>query len=196
MCVEPTTAMMIASAGSQVMNYQNQKQVQKNQYNAQIRQNEIAKNNAIQRYASEQLKINQQVKAVQQKGYEANLQAKKARGEFIADVSGSGLAMSGSTQSLMRDFYRVEGNYMSSLNTNLDIDIAQYERNLEAIQFGQEAQSTYVVPPNPELLFVSSALNVANSYYSLEAQKELKGLKTNQEKRTYNTSGKTYNSPK
>jgi cell division protein FtsL len=58
MCVEPTTAFMIASAGSQVMNYQNQKQVQKNQYNAQIRQNEIAKNNAIQRYASEQLKIN------------------------------------------------------------------------------------------------------------------------------------------
>ncbi|AGE60564.1 hypothetical protein I901_gp32 [Pelagibacter phage HTVC011P] len=196
MCVEPTTAMMIASAGSQVMNYQNQKQVQKNQYNAQIRQNEIAKNNAIQRYASEQLKINQQVKATQQKGYEANLKSKKARSEFVADVSGSGLAMSGSTESLMRDFYRVEGNYMSSLNTNLDIDIAQYERNLEAIQFGQEAQSTYVQPPNPELLFVSSALNVANSYYSLEAQKELKGLKTNQEKRTYNTSGKTYNSPK
>jgi len=196
MCVEPTTAMMIASAGSQVMNYQNQKQVQKNQYNAQIRQNEIAKNNAIQRYASEQLKINQQVKATQQKGYEANLKSKKARGEFVADVSGSGLAMSGSTERLMADFYRVEGNYMSSLNTNLDIDIAQYERNLEAIQFGQEAQSTYVAPPNPELLFVSSALNVANSYYSLEAQKELKGLKTNKEKRTYNTSGKTYNSPK
>ena len=196
MCVEPTTAMMIGSALSSGLQYKQQKQAQKNQYNAQIRQNDIAKRNAIQRYASEQLKINQQVKAVQQKGYEANLKSKRARSDFVSDVSGSGLAMSGSTESLMRDFYRVEGNYMSSLNTNLDIDIAQYERNLEAIQFGQEAQSTYVQPPNPELLFVSSALNVANSYYSLEAQKELKGLKTNKEKRTYNTSGKTYNSPK
>ena len=185
MCVEPTTAMMIGSALSSGLQYQQQKQAQKNQYNAQIRQNEIAKRNAIQRYASEQLKINQQVKATQQKGYEANLKSKKARGDFIADVSGSGLAMSGSTESLMRDYYRVEGNYMSSLNTNLDIDIAQYERNLEAIQFGQEAQSTYVQPPNPELLFVSSALNVANSYYSMEAQKELKGLKTNQQKKQY-----------
>ena len=185
MCVEPTTAMMIASVGSQVVNYQSQKSEQKANYQAQIRQNEIAKRNAIQRYASEQLKINQQVKATQQKGYEANLKSKKARGEFVADVSGSGLAMSGSTENLMRDFYRVEGNYMSSLNTNLDIDIAQYERNLEAIQFGQEAQSTYVQPPNPELLFVSSALNVANSYYSMEAQKELKGLKTNQQKKQY-----------
>ena len=196
MCVDPATAVIIGTAISSGVQYKQQKQAQKNQYNAQIRQNDIAKRNAIQRYASEQLKINQQVKATQQKGYEANLKSKKARGEFVADVSGSGLAMSGSTERLMADFYRVEGNYMSSLNTNLDIDIAQYERNLEAIQFGQEAQSTYVQPPNPELLFASSALNVANSYYSLEAQKELKGLKTNQEKRTYNTNGKTYNSPR
>ena len=185
MCVDPATAVMITTAVSSGIEYKQQKQAQKNQYNAQIRQNEIAKRNAIQRYASEQLKINQQVKATQQKGYEANLKSKKARGQFVADVSGSGLAMSGSTESLMADFYRVEGNYMSSLNTNLDIDIAQYERNLEAIQFGQEAQSTYVQPPNPELLFVSSALNVANSYYSMEAQKELKGLKSNKQKSQY-----------
>jgi hypothetical protein len=37
------------------------------------------------------------------------------------------------------------------------MNIAQFERNLEAIQFGQESQSTYVQPPNPELLFASSA---------------------------------------
>lgn len=185
MCVEPTTAMMIATAGSQVINFQNQKAQQKATYQAQVRQNQIAKNNAIQRYSAEQLKINQQIKATQQKGYEANLKSRKARGDFVADVSGSGLAMSGSTERLMADYYRVEGNYMNSLNTNLDIDIAQYERNLEAIQFGQEAQSTYVAPPNPELLFVSSALNVANSYYSMEAQKELKGLKTNKQKSQY-----------
>jgi len=185
MCVEPTTAMMIATAGSQVINFQNQKAQQKATYQAQVRQNQIAKNNAIQRYSAEQLKINQQIKATQQKGYEANLKSRKARGDFVADVSGSGLAMSGSTERLMADYYRVEGNYINSLNTNLDIDIAQYERNLEAIQFGQEAQSTYVAPPNPELLFVSSALNVANSYYSLEAQKELKGLKTNKQKSQY-----------
>ena len=42
---------------------------------------------------------------------------------------------------------------------------------MEAIQFGQKAQSTYVQPPNPALLFATSALNVANTYYSLEAQK-------------------------
>ena len=48
MCVPPQTAMMIAQVGSQVINYQNQKAQQKAQYNAQVKQNEIAKKNAIE----------------------------------------------------------------------------------------------------------------------------------------------------
>ena len=56
------------------------------------------------------------------------------------------------------------------------INISQYERNLEAIQFGQESQSTYLPPPNPRLLFATQALNVANTYYSLQWQKEKLGL--------------------
>ena len=46
-------------------------------------------------------------------------------------------------------------------------------------------KSTYVQPPNPELLFASSALNVANTYYGLEAQKESLGLLTNKQKKSY-----------
>ena len=42
-------------------------------------------------------------------------------------------------------------------------------------------------PPNPELLFASSALNVANTYYSLEAKKEASGLMTNRQKKKYFT---------
>ena len=83
----------------------------------------------------------------------------------------------------MADYYRTEGNFNSALQRNLGINIAQYERNLEAIQFGQQAQSTYVSPPNPALLFASASLNVANSYYSLEAQKQLMGLQTGSDKK-------------
>ena len=82
----------------------------------------------------------------------------------------------------MGDYYRVQGNYNASLQRNLGINISQFERNLEAIQFGQEAQSTYLQPHHPALLFASSALNVANTYYSLEFQKENAGLMTNKQK--------------
>ena len=170
MC-DPLTLVAVASAGLQ---YQTAKAQQKAQYEAQKRQNEIARQNAIRRYATEQLKIRQEIKKSKVKGFEASIRSKKARARFIA--GSEGLALSGSQESLMRDYYRTEGNYNSALQRNLQLNVNQFERNLEAIQFGQKAQSTYVQPPNPNLLFVSSALNVANTYYGLQVQKELRGL--------------------
>jgi len=186
MCVPPQTALLIASAGSSFLQYQQAKQQQKNAYEAQKRQNEIARKNALQRYASEQLKIRQVAKQSSQKGFEATLRARKARAEFVTTAGSAGIALSGSTNALLADFYRTEGNYKASLARNLDINISQFERNLEAIQFGQEAQSTYVQPPNPAMLFASSALNVANTYYSMEFQKQQMGLMTNEQKKNYN----------
>ena len=174
MCVEPTTALLIASAGSSALQFQQAKQQQKNIYAQQKRQNEIARQNAIRRYATEQLKIRQEVFKSKTKGFEASIRSKKARSRFIA--GSEGLAMSGSQEALFRDYYRTQGNYNSALQKNLQLNVNQFERNLEAIQFGQQAQSTYVQPPNPNLLFVSGALNVANTYYGLQVQKELRGL--------------------
>ena len=183
--ITATQALLAVSAVSAGLQYQQGKQQQKAQYEAQKRQNELARKNALQRYASEQLRIRQVVKLNKAKGYEANLKARKVRAEFVTSAGESGVGLSGSTNALLADYYRTQGNYTNALNRNLGINISQYERNLEAIQFGQESQSTYVQPPNPELLFASSALNVANTYYGLEAQKEAKGLMTNQQKRTY-----------
>ena len=170
MC-DPLTLVAVASAGLQ---YQTAKAQQKAQYEAQKRQNEIARQNAIRRYATEQLKIRQEIKKSKVKGFEASIRSKKARAKFIA--GSEGLAMSGSQEALFRDYYRVQGNYNSALQENLQLNINQFERNLEAIQFGQKSQSTYVQPPNPNLLFVSGALNVANTYYGVEAMKDARGL--------------------
>ena len=183
MCVEPTTALLIASTASSAIQYQQGKEQQKARFEAQKRQNELARRNALQRYASEQLKIRQVTKQSQQNGFEATLKARDARAKFISSAGSSGIALSGSTNALLNDFYRTEGNYKASLARNLDINISQFERNLEAIQFGQEAQSTYVQPPNPAMLFASSALNVANTYYGLEFQKEQAGLLSNTQKK-------------
>tara|TARA_B100001057_G_scaffold477242_1_gene546217 strand:+ start:460 stop:1047 length:588 start_codon:yes stop_codon:yes gene_type:complete len=174
MCIEPTTALMIASAGSSLLQFQQAKAQQKAQYQAQKRQNEIARENAIRRYATEQLKIRQEITKSKEKGFEASIRSKKARSKFIA--GSEGLALSGSQERLFADYYRTQGNYNSALQRNLQLNVNQFERNLEAIQFGQKAQSTYVQPPNPNLLFVSGALNVANTYYGLEFQKDMRGL--------------------
>jgi hypothetical protein len=183
MCVEPTTALLIASVASAGIQYQSTVAQQKAQQQAQQRQNDLAQRNAINRYASEGLRIRQIADQTAQKGLEASKKTRSAQAQYVAQAGDAGgLAMSGSTDALMRDFYRVEGNYKNSLTNNLGINVSQYRRNLEAIQFGQESQSTYVTPPNPELAFATSVLNVANTYYGLEAEKANRGLQTNREK--------------
>ena len=174
MC-NPQVAVMALSAGLQ---YSIAKQQAKNTYNQQIRQNELAKRNAIQRYAAEQLKIRQTKKQFQAKGYEATLKARKSRAEFIAGVGdASGLALSGSTNRLLGDYYRIEGRYKASLERNMDINLSQHDRTMEAIQFGQESQSTYLTPPNSNLLFASAALGFANNYYNFQNRKQREDIK-------------------
>ena len=92
MC-DPLTAVAVASAGLQ---YQTAKAQQKAQFVAQKRQNEIARANAIRRYATEQLKIRQAVAKSSEKGFQANIRSKVARAKFIA--GSEGLALSGSQE--------------------------------------------------------------------------------------------------
>ena len=183
MCVEPTTALMIASVASAGIQYQATNAQQKAQQQAQQRQNELARQNAIQRYAAEGLKIRQIASQTSAKGLEASKKTRSAQAQYVTQAGDAGgLMLSGSTDALMRDFYRVDGNYKNSLTQNLKLNESQFRRNLEAIQFGQESQSTYVTAPNPELNFATQVLNVANTYYGLEAEKANRGLQTNREK--------------
>ena len=184
MCTGVETALLIASVASAGIQYQATNAQQKAQQQAQNRQNELARQNAIQRYAAEGLKIRQLTSQSAQKGFEAGKKTKSALSSYAVQAGDAGgLAMSGSTNALMADFYRTQGNYNASLTKNLQINESQFRRNLEAIQFGQESQSTYVTPPNPELNFATQALNVANTYYTLEYNKEKAGFLTNSQKR-------------
>ena len=183
MCTGVETALLIASVASAGIQYQATNAQQKAQQQAQQRQNELARQNAIQRYAAEGLKIRQIASQTSAKGLEASKKTRSAQAQYVTQAGDAGgLMLSGSTDALMRDFYRVDGNYKNSLTQNLKLNESQFRRNLEAIQFGQESQSTYVTPPNPELNFATQVLNVANTYYGLEAEKANRGLQTNREK--------------
>jgi len=183
MCFDPQLMLTIVSAGSNIINAKNQIADQKARYEQAKRTNELARQNAIQRASAETLKIRQIEKESADKGFKATISARDKMAEAIASAGDSGIAISGSTDRLIGDYYRKLGVYKDSLTQNLQINESQFRRNLEAIQFGQQAQSVYEAPPNPELAFATGALNVANTYYSLEAQKQIRGLQTNEEKR-------------
>ena len=182
MC-NPTVGMMAVSAISAGLQYQMGKAQQEAAYQRDKKRNDLARKNAIIRYASAQLKIRQKLTQAAQKDYVGTMKARKARAKYIAGVGDAGgLALHGSVNAMLANYYRTEGNYRNAIRNNMAINISQFERNLEAIQFGQESQSTYLTPPNPKLLFATQALNVANTYYSLQWQKQKMGLMTGDEK--------------
>ena len=78
MC-NPTIGMMAVSAASAGLQYQMGKAPQEAQYAQQKRQNELARKNAIIRYASAQLKIRQTLKKAATKDYFATLKGRKVR---------------------------------------------------------------------------------------------------------------------
>lgn len=165
------------SIGSSALGFIQRQRAEQAEYERQKRQNEIARENAIKRYASEALRIRQVQQETAEKDLQGTLEARKKEAQFVVQAGARGVALSGSTNRLLQDYYRVQGNYTASLERNLNINVSQFKRNLDAIQFGQESQSTYVTPPNPILNFASSAMNVANSYYQRQYDKELAGLK-------------------
>jgi hypothetical protein len=187
MC-SPTIALTVASIGSGVIQYKQQKAQQEEAQRRAREQNTIAKKNAQLRYASATLKIRQELEKASQADLKGTLKARKVRATYIAGAGDAGgLAISGSTNALLANYYRTEGNYKTAIQNNMNINVSQFERNLEAIQFGEKSQQTYVPTPNPNLLFATQALNVANTYYSLEFQKQNAGLMTKTEKKNYPT---------
>jgi type II secretory pathway pseudopilin PulG len=189
--------MAVASVASGALQYTQAKAQAKANYARQKRQNELARKNAIQRYSSEQLRIRQSLKKSAEEDLKGTLKARRTRATFIAGAGDAGgLAISGSTNALLANYYRTEGNFRNAINNNMQMNVSQFERNLEAIQFGQESQSTYETPPNSALLFASSALNTANSYFSMTSGMENAGLKTPSQKRNYSTGGRVYNPPR
>lgn len=165
------------SIGSSALGFIQRQRAEQAEYERQKRQNELARENAIKRYASEALRIRQVQQETAEKDLQGTLEARKKEAQFVVQAGARGVALSGSTNRLLQDYYRVQGNYTASLERNLNINVSQFKRNLDAIQFGQESQSTYVTPPNPILNFASSAMNVANGYYQRQYDKELAGLK-------------------
>jgi len=183
MC-SPTIALTVASIGSSAIQYKQQKAQQEEAQRRAKEQNSIAKKNAQLRYASATLRIRQELEKASQADLKGTLKARKARATYIAGVGDAGgLALSGSTNALLANYYRTEGNYKTAIQNNMNINISQFERNMEAIQFGEESQQVYVPTPNPNLLFATQALNVANTYYSLQFQKQNAGLMTTKEKK-------------
>ena len=161
MC-SPTIALTAISAGSSLIQYQQGKQQQKAEEARQKRQNALAKKNAIQRYASEALRIRQVEKKSSQKGFEATLKTRKKISEFEANRGSAGIAMLGSTSALMADYYRTESKYKNSLANNLNINIPIFSPILFSFRSPNKKEGLIIPSFGKLSLFNSSSTSPLN----------------------------------
>ncbi len=79
------------------------------------------------------LKIRQELKKSAQADLRGTLKARKARATYIAGAGDAGgLAISGSTNALLANYYRTEGNYKTAIQNNMGINISQYEKKFRS----------------------------------------------------------------
>lgn len=169
MC-DPVTQTIIAVA-QLGMGYMNDKAEANARTQQQKRQNEMARRNAVQKMASEELRIRQEFKATRGEMAEQGLKSKRARA--TAEVqAGEGGVSGRSVDALFAEYYREEGLYKNAQLNNLAGELVQHRENMKAISLGQEANSTYVTKFSPMTSLANRGLQFAGTYADIRIEQE------------------------
>lgn len=169
MC-DPVTQTIIAVA-QLGMGYMNDKAEADARRQQQIRQNELARRNAVQKMASEELRIRQEFKATRNEMADQSLQSRRAKA--TAEVqAGEGGVSGKSVDALFAEYYREEGLYKNAQLNNLAGELVQHRENMKSISLGQEANSTFVTKFNPMTSLANRGLQFAGTYADIRIEQE------------------------
>lgn len=151
------------AAASAALQYQQSVAAQKNQRNAQIRQNEIANQNlqnkrrALQENLIRKTKKNLKILGIKEK----EARAKKAK--FLA--SDRGISQSSNTyQFLLNNFQNNIGDIRDSVLGNIRFDAQQFQNDYSNLNTMYESQTTFVTTVDRVTAGMAAGLNFAKDY--------------------------------
>jgi len=156
---------LVISAFTSALSFQ-QKQAEANERTRQQNeQNRVAKEDAINKMAQEDLRIRQVANQSLDKNAVVERDRRKATATATVQAGESGVSGI-SVNRLMADFMRQEGEFKNSTLTNLKAELQQSTANKKSISIGQSANSTSVTKFNPLPAFANASLAFANDYYT------------------------------
>lgn len=165
---------LVISAISSALSFQQSQAEANERTRQQNEQNRIAKQDAINKMAQEDLRIRQVANQSLDKNAVVERDRRKATATATVQAGESGVSGI-SVDRLMADFMRQEGEFKNSTLTNLKAELQQSDSNKKSISIGQSANSTSVSKFNPLPSFANASLAFANDYYTYrdsQAQKE------------------------
>lgn len=184
MC-NPTLVVAGLSAG---LAYQQSMAAQKAQRDAQIRQNEIAKNNLENKRTNNALKLRKTNKSRLEKLKIKTDELRRRKSKFLASDTG----YTGNTyEFLLGNYLDVEGQATATTFGNIENDKFQYNLNYSYLNDAYDAQTTFVTTPDARTTGLAAGLNFAGSYYNYKAQQNANNV--NNDPYSYNvTDSDTY----
>jgi len=134
-------------------------------------QNAVAKKNALQQMASEELRIRQVSDSARTDIADAKkkIRVEKAQAKLEA---GEGGVSGNSVDALFRDYMREEGEYQNRVMNNLAGELVQHNQNMKSIQTNQMANSTSVTRFSPALSLATRGLEAGSSFFDYRAQRK------------------------
>lgn len=156
--------------GSAVLGFVADRQESKALASQQNYQNAVAKKNALQQMASEELRIRQVSDSARTDIADAKkkIRVEKAQAKLEAGESG---VSGNSVDAVYRDYMREEGEYQNRVLNNLAGEIMQHNQNMTAIQTNQMANSTSVTRFSPALSLAKAGLSAGGSYFDYRQQR-------------------------
>jgi hypothetical protein len=169
MC-DPATIGLIISGAKTALELQSAKNEADAEERRANEQNRIAKEDAINKMAQEDLRIRQEKLASLDKQAVVEKDRRKAEATAVVEAGEGGVSGVSVTR-LFTDFLRQEGEYKSSVLNNLNMEIQQSIQNKKSISTGQSANSTFVQKFNPIPAFASAGLRFAGDYNDYRTKK-------------------------
>ncbi len=157
------------SAFSQALKFQQARKEQRAIREQAMKQRDIAEKNYRLKVSQERLKIRQKAKLEKEKAGAVDIQGRQVRAE--ARVGAEGFT-GGVLDRVLKDYYRQQGNYKSSVIANLENEVAQSDMNIKGYGVELEANTPYVPRVNTLGLVGASALSWGQDYYTWKGEQQ------------------------
>lgn len=164
--------LIFAAARTAFTIYQSNQQAKNDRAVAQ-RRNEIAAQARREKENAENLRLRQIRESKFAKIEELTTEAKEARGTTLAAAETVGGAV---LDRIVRNFYRTEGKYKSTIEKNLEAEAAQSDTNKRLFAIEQEGRQVYIPEVDTVGIFAAGAISFGGDWLEWKARKDAKDL--------------------
>ena len=167
------SGMMFLRAAAMIFSFSQQVQKQRADRNVAIRRNQIAAQARREKENAENLRLRQIALSKKEKIEELELESKEAQATARTAAETVGGA---ALDRVVNNYLRTEGKYKSTIEKNLEREMAQGDINKRLFAIEQEGRQVYIPEVDTAGIFAAGAISFGGDWLEWKARKDEKEL--------------------